>query len=238
MFITLECPHCFRLIKAPQIHLEAHVADCLPCAKSFSFLEQIPVDLRLKYQVTAPKGVASFRTREALEIDINWWRADKERVLVLLSLWGISIFMWVMTISGYYTMDVPDMDTFLWDNFGMLFMTIILTLVAVKLLIIPWHYSVKVNKQQLSTHVFPRLVGKDDEFEIAVTDIKQVYVKTATIKDRKTKNLSHKYQLWMCLADGSHQKLCDYYNLTLPVAYFMEQEIEAFLQIKDYHIEY
>lgn len=72
MFLEIECPKCFSILKGTEINIHEVNANCQHCSNSFSFQDQLPLELRRKFTIFSPKGITKLRTSDTLTFDIVW----------------------------------------------------------------------------------------------------------------------------------------------------------------------
>ncbi len=226
--VLLDCPHCHNFISAENIDLDSALATCGTCSHTFDYSDELVKDPHRRPEIVIPDGVEALKLRSMLEIVVDWYSsAPKRKVLTLVTsafLWNIVLLPIVLflTYNGQFF--------FLFLFAGHLATGLMLVVQLLATFLNKTHIEVRPSGIQVIHKPIKSVLNKNKDIRAA--DIDQLYVSRYTEKPHdRIKNGVQAYALSLVLKNGKTIELIRGMNRETQL--YIEQEIEAYLRIKD-----
>jgi len=227
--LQLKCPNCAAQVPAANIHLDNMVAKCDYCSTVFSFAETLGQPAHKKEEVVMPAGFEVLKLNSQLDIEIKWRKtsSNKTFLLIFTIFWNAMLIPFVViAISQGETFMMLGLSLHLMVGIGFLYYTLAVMLNTTYL---------NVNSRQLTIEHKPlKVIGRPSR-KITATDIRQIYIskyRTGKTNGRPT----YAFGVYAVLGGGRHLSLVKGLRHS-EQALYVEQEIEAFLEIEDEAVE-
>ncbi len=227
-FTHVKCPSCSTAIHSKDINIDLALAKCSHCHAVFSIQAELPVFERNKPEVFMPNEMEVLKLRSELEIIMKWRKTSSLGFLLFFTIFwnGILLpFAIGAIISGELGI-LMGLSVHL--IIGLCLAYYVFTCLINTTFLTVNEYRLHIEHKPLPLPFYP-------DRDIPVQDIKQVFVeKYVASKSNGTPN--HAFAVVVELKDHKRVKIIK--GLHHPdQALYVEQEIEAFLEIPDRKVD-
>jgi predicted Zn finger-like uncharacterized protein len=224
VFAHLQCPSCDADIRSDDINIDRALAKCSSCHAVFSIEEGLPVSARRKPEVLLPNEMEVLKLRSELEILVKWRKTSSIGFLMFFTIFWNAILL-PFAIGAIMS-----------GEFGLLLglsahLTVGICLAYFVLTSLINTSYITVNEYRLHIEHKPLPLPFYPDRDIPIQDIDQVFIEKY-VASKTNGRPNYAYAVVVELKDRKRVKVIK--GLHHPnQALYIEQEIEAFLEIPD-----
>ncbi|MEM1319986.1 MAG: hypothetical protein AAGG75_06985 [Bacteroidota bacterium] len=227
--LNLKCPECNHDIGGEDINIVKAIAKCNNCGALMTLEDNSLYPGRRRPEVYMPRGIEMLRLRDELNIDISWRKNGKNNAFLTLFafIWNAVILpvAFFAILSGEFHMLIF-MSLHLAVGIGMIYY--LLTSFINTTYITVNDYRIHIEHRPLKVPFYP-------DKDINIDDIKQLFV-DKYVSSTTNGNKNYSYALSAVLRNGRRVKLLKGMQ-DAQQAQYIEQEVEAFLDIPDEEVK-